>query len=52
VADGLYRRLYEKQRLLAEDAFVNPGEDPIPDVEHRLAEPDVSEDVGSLSRRL
>ena len=52
VADGLYRRLYEKQRLLAEDAFVNPGEDPIPDVEHRLAEPDVSDDVRSFSRRL
>src|SRR5690606_21185480 len=28
--DGLYRRLYEKQRMLAEDVYVNPGEDPVP----------------------
>ncbi|MGH7503391.1 MAG: ABC transporter ATP-binding protein [Longimicrobiales bacterium] len=27
---GLYRRLYEKQRGLEEDLFINPGEDPIP----------------------
>jgi ABC-type multidrug transport system fused ATPase/permease subunit len=26
--DGLYRRLYEKQRMIVEDVFVNPGEDP------------------------
>lgn len=31
--DGLYRRLYEKQRLLAEDTYVNPGEDPVPESE-------------------
>ncbi len=28
--DGLYRRLYEKQRGLEEDLFINPGEDPVP----------------------
>jgi len=27
---GLYRRLYEKQRGLEEDLFINPGEDPVP----------------------
>ncbi len=31
--DGLYRRLYEKQRLLSEDTYVNPGEDPVPESE-------------------
>ena len=29
-AGGLYRRLYEKQRGLEEDLFINPGEDPVP----------------------
>lgn len=28
---GLYRRLYEKQRGVEIDIYVNPGEDPIPD---------------------
>lgn len=28
---GLYRRLYERQRGLEEDLFVNPGEDPVPE---------------------
>jgi subfamily B ATP-binding cassette protein MsbA len=27
---GLYRRLYEKQRGLETDLFINPGEDPVP----------------------
>jgi len=27
---GLYRRLYEKQRGLESDLYVNPGEDPVP----------------------
>jgi subfamily B ATP-binding cassette protein MsbA len=27
---GLYRRLYERQRGLEEDLFINPGEDPVP----------------------
>ncbi|MDX1568635.1 MAG: ATP-binding cassette domain-containing protein, partial [Longimicrobiales bacterium] len=30
---GLYRRLYEKQRGLEEDLFINPGEDPVPELE-------------------
>ena len=30
---GLYRRLYERQRGLEEDLFINPGEDPFPEVE-------------------
>ena len=30
-AGGLYRRLYEKQRGLEEDLFINPGEDPVPE---------------------
>lgn len=29
--DGLYRRLYEKQRGLEIDIYVNPGEDPVPE---------------------
>ncbi len=28
---GLYRRLYEKQRGLETDLFINPGEDPVPE---------------------
>ncbi|MBI4565992.1 MAG: ABC transporter ATP-binding protein [Planctomycetes bacterium] len=28
---GLYRRLYEKQRGLESDLFINPGEDPVPE---------------------
>ena len=30
VGARLYRRLYEKQRMIAEDAYVNPGEDFLP----------------------
>jgi subfamily B ATP-binding cassette protein MsbA len=30
---GLYRRLYEKQRGLETDLFINPGEDPVPEAE-------------------
>jgi subfamily B ATP-binding cassette protein MsbA len=30
---GLYRRLYEKQRGLETDLFINPGEDPVPEPE-------------------
>jgi subfamily B ATP-binding cassette protein MsbA len=29
---GLYRRLYEKQRGLETDLFINPGEDPVPEI--------------------
>jgi len=49
---GLYRRLYEKQRLLVEDAYVNPGEDPIPESERPTAEPDEDKAIKSMSRRL
>jgi subfamily B ATP-binding cassette protein MsbA len=28
---GLYRRLYERQRGLETDLFINPGEDPVPE---------------------
>jgi subfamily B ATP-binding cassette protein MsbA len=31
--EGLYRRLYERQRGLEEDLFINPGEDPVPQPE-------------------
>jgi ABC-type multidrug transport system fused ATPase/permease subunit len=51
-AGGLYRRLYEKQRLLAEDTYVNPGEDPIPESERVTAEEDVEQAISSMSRRL
>jgi subfamily B ATP-binding cassette protein MsbA len=30
-ANGLYRRLYEKQQGLVRDLFINPGEDPVPE---------------------
>lgn len=50
--EGLYRRLYEKQRLLVEDAYVNPGEDPIPELERATPEPDVDKAIASMSRRL
>ncbi|MDH3734915.1 MAG: ABC transporter ATP-binding protein/permease [Gemmatimonadota bacterium] len=49
---GLYRRLYEKQRLLVEDAYVNPGEDPIPESERPSAEQDEDQAIASMSRRL
>ena len=29
-ANGLYRRLYERQQGLVHDLFINPGEDPVP----------------------
>jgi subfamily B ATP-binding cassette protein MsbA len=50
--EGLYRRLYEKQRLLVEDAYVNPGEDPIPESERVGPEPDEDKAISSMSRRL
>ncbi|MFV1986232.1 MAG: ABC transporter ATP-binding protein [Gemmatimonadota bacterium] len=50
--NGLYRRLYEKQRLMVEDAFVNPGEDPVPEAERPEAEPDEEKAIKSMSRRL
>ena len=50
--DGLYRRLYEKQRMMAEDTFVNPGEDPIPESDRPTAEPDIEQAISSMSRRL
>jgi subfamily B ATP-binding cassette protein MsbA len=31
---GLYRRLYERQRGLEEDLYINPGEDPVPEPEY------------------
>jgi subfamily B ATP-binding cassette protein MsbA len=49
---GLYRRLYEKQRLLVEDAYVNPGEDPIPESLRPTPEPDEDKAIKSMSRRL
>jgi subfamily B ATP-binding cassette protein MsbA len=49
---GLYRRLYEKQRLLVEDTYVNPGEDPIPEGERPSPEPDVEKAIKSMSRRV
>jgi subfamily B ATP-binding cassette protein MsbA len=49
---GLYRRLYEKQRLLVEDAYVNPGEDPVPESERPSPEPDEDKAIKSLSRRV
>lgn len=30
---GLYRSLYERQQGVEQDIFVNPGEDPVPDLE-------------------
>ena len=35
---GLYRRLYERQRGLEEDLFINPGEDPVPELEYSREE--------------
>ena len=32
-ANGLYRRLYERQQGLVRDLFINPGEDPVPEAE-------------------
>ncbi len=49
---GLYRRLYEKQRLIAEDAYVNPGEDPIPESERPTPETDIDKAAASMSRRV
>ena len=50
--DGLYRRLYEKQRLLAEDAYVNPGEDPVPDNGRIKPERDEEGAISAMSRRV
>ncbi len=50
--DGLYRRLYEKQRMIIEDAYVNPGEDPIPEPERPTVEPDPDRAASSMARRL
>jgi subfamily B ATP-binding cassette protein MsbA len=50
--NGLYRRLYEKQRMVEEDVFVNPGEDPIPDVLKPRAEQNVEAVITRLSRRV
>jgi len=52
VEGGLYRRLYEKQRMLAEDTYVNPGEDPVPKTERTSAEPNEGRAVAALSRRI
>jgi len=49
---GLYRRLYEKQRMIAEDVYINPGEDPVPEADRPSAEPDDDAAIASLSRRL
>jgi ABC-type multidrug transport system fused ATPase/permease subunit len=43
-ADGLYRRLYEKQHGLESDRFINPGEDFTPEA------PDPGSAVGSAAR--
>jgi len=50
--DGLYRRLYEKQRLMVEDAYVNPGEDPVPETERPQADQDEDKAARAMSRRL
>jgi ABC-type multidrug transport system fused ATPase/permease subunit len=50
--EGLYRRLYEKQRMVEEDVFVNPGEDPIPEIARPRPEQDVEAAIGRLSRRV
>jgi len=50
--DGLYRRLYEKQRLLAEDVYVNPGEDPVPEEERASPERGGEASLAALTRRL
>ena len=52
IEGGLYRRLYERQRMLAEDTYVNPGEDPIPETERTSAEPNEGRAVAALSRRI
>ena len=50
--DGLYRRLYEKQRMLAEDVYVNPGEDPVPESLKPRASVDEEQAIARLSRRV
>lgn len=47
---GLYRRLYEKQRGLETDLFINPGEDPIR--EDPYARPDLPRARPSSARQL
>jgi ABC-type multidrug transport system fused ATPase/permease subunit len=51
-AGGLYRRLYEKQRMLADDTYINPGEDPIPEAERPSPEKDAEREIAALSRRV
>ncbi|MDX1577797.1 MAG: ABC transporter ATP-binding protein [Gemmatimonadota bacterium] len=49
---GVYRRLYEKQRMIAQDAYVNPGEDPVPETEKPAPEESEESAIRSMSRRL
>jgi subfamily B ATP-binding cassette protein MsbA len=49
---GLYRRLYEKQRMIAEDVYVNPGEDPVPEADRAVASVDEKQAIARLSRRV
>jgi ABC-type multidrug transport system fused ATPase/permease subunit len=50
--DGLYRRLYEKQRMIVEDVFVNPGEDPVPENGREKATANEEQAIARLSRRV
>jgi hypothetical protein len=38
--------------MLAEDTYVNPGEDPVPETERTSAAPDEDRAVAALSRRI
>ena len=49
---GLYRRLYEKQRMIAEDVYVNPGEDPVTEADRPVASVDEKQAIARLSRRV
>jgi ATP-binding cassette subfamily B protein len=49
---GLYRRLYEKQRMIAEDVYVNPGEDPVTEADRPVASVDENQAIARLSRRV
>ena len=51
-AGGLYRRLYEKQRMIAEDVYVNPGEDPVTETDRPVAAVDEEQAIARLSRRV
>jgi ABC-type multidrug transport system fused ATPase/permease subunit len=50
--EGLYRRLYEKQRMIADDAYVNPGEDPVPEGDTIRPEKNVEAEIARMSRRV